>query len=247
MLISVITVTYNSEKTILDCIDSVSLQTYENIEHIIIDGKSSDNTIKKIKSITNSRIKKIISEKDNGIYHAMNKGLEIANGDIVGFLNSDDKFYSKFVVEKIIKSFEKNKQIMCCYGNLKYLRDKKTIRTWRSKKFKKGLFEKSWTPAHPTFYCKTSVYKKIGHYKTNYKIAADVEFMLRVLEINDFKSIFIDDFLVIMSTGGVSNKNLFSTITIISEVRRAFKENNLNFNFFKYIFYKILKTKELIN
>ena len=247
MLVSIITVSYNSEKTILNCINSVSSQDYKEIEHIVIDGKSKDNTLDIINSTTSSRFIKIVSEKDHGIYDAMNKGIKLAKGDIIGFLNSDDIFSSTSTIKKIVNAFNLNKKIMCCYGNLIYVKNNKVTRTWKSRTFEFGLFEKSWTPAHPTFYCKKSVFTKIGQFKTDYKIAADVEFMLRALEINKLKSYFIDDFLVKMSAGGISNKNMLSTIIIIKEIKRAFKENSLKFNIIKYLFYKILKIREFIN
>lgn len=247
MLVSIITVSYNSEKTILNCINSVSSQDYKEIEHIVIDGKSKDNTLDIINSATSSRFIKIISEKDYGIYDAMNKGIKLAKGDIIGFLNSDDVFSSTSTIKKIVNAFNLNKNIMCCYGNLLYIKNNKITRTWKSRPFEFGLFEKSWTPAHPTFYCKKSVFTKIGQFKTDYKIAADVEFMLRALEIKKLKSYFIDDFLVKMSAGGISNKNMLSTIIIIKEIKRAFKENSLKFNIIKYLFYKILKIREFIN
>ena len=243
--ISLITVTYNSGSTISDCITSVNNQSYQNIEHIIIDGASKDNTIEIIKSLPN-RISKIISEPDRGIYDAMNKGIRLATGDVVGILNSDDQFSNSQCLEEIAQCFE-NPNVDAVYGNLIYTDEyNNLVRTWKSKPFKTGLFSQSWTPAHPTFYCKREFYYKYGFYKTDYRIAADVELMLRFMEVHRIQTCFIDKVLVNMRSGGVSNKGLQSTVIITKEMRRAFKENRLNFNLPKYIFYKGLKIREYL-
>jgi glycosyltransferase involved in cell wall biosynthesis len=243
MIISIITVSYNSSETIADCISSVNNQTYKNIEHIIIDGASKDGTIEKIKTTPN-RIAKIISEPDKGIYDAMNKGILLSTGDIIGMLNADDQLYDITSIEKIVNTFQSNK-VDCCYGNLIFQnKEGKIVRRWHSKPFKSDLFLKSWTPAHPTFYCKRNLYYKYGLYKTDYRIAADVELMLRFLEINKIQSFFIDKYLVKMKSGGTSNQGLKSTFIITKEMYRAFKENGLHFNLIKYLFYKGLKIKE---
>jgi len=247
MKVSIITVTYNSEKTIKNCIDSVNSQTYKNIEHIIIDGSSVDRTVSYITSTPN-RVKKIVSEPDKGIYDAMNKGIRLATGDVVGTLNSDDVLFDKHVIDKIVKEFDQYIEIDCLYGNLVFVNeDNKVVRKWKSKNFEQGLFEKSWTPAHPTFYCRKSVFEKYGLYKIDYKIAADVEFMLRLLELNKVKSHFLNKFLVSMTIGGVSTNGISSTIIITKEMKRAFEENDLSFNILKYLFYKFLKVKEFFN
>ena len=245
MKISIITATYNSFQTISDCIASVYDQTYPYIEHIIIDGASNDKTIEVINSQPN-RVYKLISEPDNGIYDAMNKGIRIATGDIIGILNSDDLLYDSKVLEQIAYAFQNN-NIECCFGNLVFFdKTKKIVRKWHSKSFEKGSFAKSWTPAHPTFYCKKELYEKYGLYKTNYKIAADVELMLRFLEVNEVRSLFLNEYLVKMQSGGASNNGINSTITITKELQRVFRENGLPFNLFKYLFYKTLKLKEFI-
>jgi glycosyltransferase involved in cell wall biosynthesis len=246
MKISIITATYNSATTITQCIDSVNEQTYPNIEHIIIDGASKDNTLEIIKSMPN-RITNVISEPDHGIYDAMNKGIHLATGDIIGTLNSDDVYSNNKILSKIAAIFSQNSEIECLYGNLVYINEgHKTVRKWVSRKFQPGLFEKSWSPAHPTFYCRREVFSKYGFYKTNYKIAADVEFMFRVLELHGIKSYFLDETIVKMTIGGVSNRGLKSTITIIGELQRAFRENDRKLNLPKYLFFKGLKIKEYL-
>jgi len=245
MRISIITVTYNSAQTISACIDSVNNQTYPNIEHIIIDGASKDKTVEIIKMQPN-KVEKLISERDNGIYDAMNKGITMATGDIIGILNSDDLLYDTNVLEKIANAFQSN-NINCCFGNLVFFNQKgEIVRKWHSRPFEKGIFSKSWTPAHPTFYCKKELYEKHGLYKTDYKIAADVELMLRFLEVKEVRSLFLNEYLVKMQAGGISNNGLKSTIIITQEMKRAFQENGLHFNLLKYLFFKALKLKEFI-
>lgn len=245
MKISIVTVSFNSAITIKKCINSINEQSYSDIEHIIVDGASTDDTMDIIKSDA-KRSPVIISEPDEGIYDAMNKGIRRATGDVIGFLNSDDTLYNKHVVETIVEPFKEN-NCDCIYGNLIYSnKEGKTIREWKSKSYVPGLFAKSWTPAHPTFYCKKEIYNKFGLYKIDYDIAADVELMLRFLEVHKIKSHFIDKILVNMLAGGVSNQGLGSTFTITKELMRAFNENNLKLNLPKYLFYKFLKIKEFM-
>lgn len=242
MRVSIITVTKNSADTIAACVRSVASQTWHDIEHLVIDGASSDHTLAIIRS-ESGKISRVVSEPDKGIYDAINKGILLASGDIIGVLNADDVFLNNQSVEKIVNAFTDH-DTDCVYGNLVFTNHKgKIVRVWRSKTFINGLFEKSWTPAHPTFYCKKRVYEKYGLYKTDYKIAADVELMLRFITVYKIKSYFLDDFLVNMRYGGLSTQGLKSTIIIIKEMRRAFKEHNLRFQL-KYLFYKFLKVRE---
>ena len=187
-----------------------------------------------------------ISEKDDGIYDAINKGIRMATGDIVGILNSDDYFQDDRVVGDIVEAFMKN-DVDCIYGNLIYINQmmEESLEDGYHE-FSSGLFEKSWTPAHPTFYCKREVYNKYGLYKTDYRIAADFELMYRFLEINRVRSKFIDRQMVVMRQGGISNRGLRSTITITKEMRRAFRENGQHLNLLKYLFFKVGKLRELV-
>lgn len=252
MKISVVTVSFNSEKTIKDTLESVLQQSYENIEYIVVDGLSTDNTISIIKEYEASFKKtkkefKWISEKDDGIYDAINKGIKLATGNVVGILNSDDYFSYDSVIVDIKEVFEQGKYD-CLYGNLKYI-DPDTneiTRNWRSKKFQDGLFEKSWTPAHPTFYCKKDIYDKFGLYRTDFKIAADVELMYRFLQMNHLSNFFLDRYLVTMRQGGVSSSGIKSTIIITKEMIKAFKDNGGKLNLVKYLFFKALKVKEFL-
>ncbi|MBP1950568.1 glycosyltransferase family 2 protein [Virgibacillus litoralis] len=252
MKISIITVSYNSAETIKDTLESVYNQTYDKIEYILIDGKSNDTTLQILESYESDFAKKgieykWISEKDNGIYEAINKGIQLSTGDVIGILNSDDYYNDNDVVKDIATVFNQN-DIDCIYGNLKYIDplNKKVTRKWVSRDFEFGLFEKSWTPAHPTFYCKKESYIKHGLYRTDFKIAADVELMYRFLEKDRINSKFLNRPMVVMRQGGVSSSGLKSTYIITKEMRKAFKDNGGNFNLLKYLGYKILKVKEFI-
>ena len=245
MKVSIITATYNSSSTIAGCISSVNNQTWPDIEHIVIDGDSKDNTLNIIRSTPN-RVAKIISEPDNGIYDALNKGIGTTEGDLIGILNSDDEFYSSGSVEKIVNSFKREK-VDAVYGKLIFTDSRgKLVRIWNSRPFINGLFAKSWTPAHPTFYCTRQLYETFGLYKTNYKIAADVELMIRFMEVHNISTYYIDEILVNMRVGGISNRGVKSTVIITKEIRRALKENGLKFNIAKYLFYKGFKIRQYL-
>ena len=243
MKVSIITISYNSSKTIAKTLRSVLDQKANNIEHIIIDGKSSDNTLEICKKF--SHISKIISEKDKGVYDAFNKGLKFATGEIIGFLNSDDTFYNEESLQDIINAFDSNTD--CIYGNLEYINSNGVVvRKWKSEVFKVGAFKKAWMPAHPTFYCRKKIYDKLGWYKSTYKIAGDFELMLRFLEKHGINSKFIDKNLVKMLTGGISNKDIYSKLLILKEEFKAFKENKIKLNKAHYLINKIIKIKEFL-
>ena len=240
-MISLITITFNSEKTIDRTLKSVSNQKYKKFNHIIVDGKSKDNTLKIAKKF--NHIHRIISEKDNGIYDALNKGIQNATGDIIGFLNSDDIFYDENSLKIIAAAFDGNTD--CVFGDLIYTNDQNQIkRKWKGSPFIRGSFKKGWMPAHPTFYCRRSVYEKLGLYNDSYKIAGDFELMLRFFEKHQIKSKYIPQTLVNMKVGGVSNKSLQSKYTILEEEFRAFRENGLKVNKLQYLYYKLKKIGE---
>lgn len=250
--VSIITVCFNSSNTIRNTIESVLTQTYKNIQYIIVDGCSNDGTVDIVKNyeekFINSGIKYLwLSEKDNGIYDAINKGIKMASGDIVGILNSDDYFYDNNVLQDIVRALNKN-LVDCIYGNLIYVdhrNNNRISRKWISKEFENGLFEKSWTPAHPTFYCRRSMYEQYGLYRIDFKIAADVELMYRFLVKHSIRSFYLDRVMVVMRKGGVSNRGIYSTLTITKEMKIAINENGGQFNIIKYLWYKALKIREL--
>ena len=243
-MISIITIAYNSESTINNTLSSVKNQSFKDIEYIIIDGGSTDNTIEICNQF--DHITFIKSESDKGVYDAFNKGLELATGQIIGFLNSDDVFFDNKSLQNIISAFEKD--IDAVFGNVDYINTSgEIIRKWRSKPFEKESFKKGWMPAHPTFYCRKKVYDQLGVYDDSYKIAGDFELMLRFFEKNNLRTKFIDKTLVKMKTGGISNSGLISKIKILKEQFKAFKQNEIKLNKLNFILKKTLKLKEYIN
>ena len=236
--VSIITVSYNSIETISDTINSVLSQTYPNIEYIIIDGSSIDGTIELVNSFGKS-ISKFVSEPDNGIYDAINKGIRLATGNIVGILNSDDFFSDEYIIEKIAGAFKGN-EIDAVFGDVKFvdpIKTSKIVRYYSSKFFNVNKFKYGFMPAHPSFYAKRELFKKLGYYKTNYKIAGDFELLIRFLYNYQIKYKYIEMPFVSMRTGGVSNKSIRNVYTLNKEIARACKENKINTNFL-YIYSK---------
>ena len=247
MLVSIITVCYNSEKFIKSAIESVINQTYKNIEYIIIDGGSTDNTLKIIDKYKPS-ISKVISEHDNGIYDAMNKGISNATGDIICFLNSDDFYINNKVVSKLVNVFE-SKDIDCVFADINYVSQvepKKIVRKWETGVFRKGSFAKGWHPAHPTFVVKKDVYNKYGCFNLQFKLAADFELMLRFLEKYKISNFYLPEALINMRLGGATNKSVSNIIKGNIECLKAFKTNNIRVSFFYPILRLFPKLKQLI-
>ena len=241
MRISLITISYNSQKTIQKTFESVKNQSFKDIEYSLIDGGSKDETLSIADNYGN--LSNIFSEPDNGIYDALNKGIKISTGDIIGFLNSDDTYYDENSLKIISESFDKNTD--CVFGDLIYTDSNENIkRFWKGSEFIKGAFKKGWMPAHPTFYCRRSLYEKFGLYNDTYKIAGDFELMLRFLEKHNVKSKYIPHTLVNMKVGGASNSGIKSKIDILKEELRAFKENDISINKLSYILHKAKKIKE---
>jgi glycosyltransferase involved in cell wall biosynthesis len=240
--ISIITISFNAKATIEKTLQSVANQSYKNIEHIIVDGGSRDTTLQICNSF--SHISKILSEPDKGVYDAFNKGLKLAAGDVIGFLNSDDTFYNENSIQSIVDAFSNNETDIV-YGNLDYVNEEgKVIRNWISKPYEKGLVKKAWMPAHPSFYCKKEVYERLGAYNDSFKIAGDFELCLRFLEINNIPSFYLNKKVVKMLVGGISNSGLKSKWIIFKEELRAFEINNISVNPFLFFFYKLKKLKQ---
>jgi glycosyltransferase involved in cell wall biosynthesis len=230
--ISIITVCFNSSRTISDTINSVLAQTYPNIEYLVIDGDSSDGTRELIASY-GTKISKFISEPDKGIYDALNKGIRLATGDIIGILNSDDVFYDESVIEKIAKAFEDNK-LEAIISDVQFVdpvNTSKVIRYYSSRNFNTGRFRFGFMPAHPGFYAKRELFDKYGYYKTDYKIAADYELEMRFLLTNHIRYRYLQMPVISMRTGGVSNKSIISNYILNKEIAKACKENGVTTNF----------------
>lgn len=235
MKISIITVVYNNAHVIKNAIDSVLNQTYDNIEYIIIDGKSTDGTVEIIQSY-GDKINTFISEPDCGIYDAMNKGIKLATGDVVGILNSDDWYSSHDVIENIIKIFE-HKKVESVFADLVYVRPanlEKVVRYYDSSYFSPNKFAYGWMPAHPTFFCKRELYEIYGYFRTDYKIAADFELLVRFLATHQTRYFYFQHPIVTMRLGGVSTS--FKSLYINSiEQLRACKDNGIQTNILKIL------------
>jgi len=245
MKISLITVTYNSEKYLSQCIESVQMQTHKDIEHIIIDGKSTDNTLSIIKKYQ-SGIAHWVSENDRGMYDAINKGMKLATGDVVGILNSDDMLVSEDVIADIVKAFEKH-HVDSVYGDLEYVdkeNTEKIFRIWKGKKYRRNLFKIGWMPGHPTFYIKRSLIEKYGGYENHYYTAADYEFMARYLFKHKISSYYIPKLIVKMRVGGASNKNLMRRLRANRRDYLAMKKNNIPMPFVVSILKPLIKVHQ---
>jgi glycosyltransferase involved in cell wall biosynthesis len=238
--ISIVTVCFNSAKTIGDTLRSVREQTYKNIEHIIIDGGSNDNTLE-IVSAEGPHVAKLVSEKDNGIYDAMNKGIALASGEIIGFINADDYYASADAIAMVATMFN-NPDVDACYGDLCYVQQEDTstvVRYWKSSEFCSGSFASGWCPPHPTFFVRREVYQRFGGFDLSYKIAADVELMMRFLEVRRIRAKYIPVVLVNMRMGGTTNKNIRNVVMQNKEILRALKSHGLSSSILKLIGTKI--------
>lgn len=246
MKISIITVCFNSEATIKDTLESIKRQTYPFVEHIIVDGGSRDNTLAALNGY--QHIAKIVSEPDNGIYDAMNKGILLASGDIIGILNSDDIFYSENTLSEIASCFMENPEAKAVYGNLSYFEsaDKnKVVRFWKTKPYSSGFFEEGSMPPHPSLFVKKAVYNSIGLYKTDYKICADQEFFIRMLKVHALVAVYLDRTIVKMRVGGVSTKGMKSYLITTFESKRAWVDNGLSYPWYLFFFRPFNKVKQL--
>ncbi|MDO6760256.1 glycosyltransferase family 2 protein [Tamlana sp. 2_MG-2023] len=230
MKVSIITATYNSADVIEHCMQSVLNQDYPNIEYIIIDGQSKDHTLnivveyqKKYPNI------KVISEPDSGIYDALNKGIQKATGDVIGFVHSDDFLANSSVISNIVKAF-KSQNCDGVYGDLEYVDQQNTnkvIRYWKSCDFDQKLLKKGWMPAHPTLFLKSDIYKKHGIFDLDFKIAADYDFILRVFKNPELRFVYIPEVITKMRVGGASNRSLKNIISKSKEDYKALHKNNI--------------------
>lgn len=248
-LISIITACFNSEKHIINAIDSILSQTYDNIEYIIVDGGSTDKTIELIKSKEHLFKGKLkwVSEADKGIYDALNKGINLSTGDVIGFLHSDDFFSSVNIISEINECFK----ITNCdglYGDLQYVDNisLKVVRYWKSKKFHPKLLYKGWMPAHPTLFLKKDIYLSTGDFNIKYKISADYDFIIRVFKRPDFTFHYLSKVISIMRLGGASNlrKNL---IQKMKEDIHIIKHNKLRPYLIVFLLKNILKISQFFN
>jgi glycosyltransferase involved in cell wall biosynthesis len=224
--ISLITVVLNAENTITSCIDSVIRQNFNNVEYILIDGGSTDGTIQIIEKYRHY-LSHFVSEPDNGIYDAMNKGIKLATGDVVGILNADDFFADHTVLSAIANAFVQNNANIL-YGDLDYINENgNVIRKWRAGGFTAKSFNLGWMPPHPTFYCKRNLFEKFGLYSLNYGTAADYELMLRYLHVNKLPAYYINKVIIKMKIGGKSNNSLNNRVKGLFFDLKAMRNNQI--------------------
>ena len=228
MRISIITATYNSEKTLLDTLLSLEKQTHSDIEYIVVDGASKDNTIKLIKSNC-TKVSKIICEPDKGIYDALNKGIQAASGDVIGFLHSDDLLAYDDAIADIAKTFEST-GCDAIYGDLEYVAQNDTtkrIRLWKSGSFSRFKMKVGWMPPHPSFYMKRKCYRQFGCFSLDYRISADYDSLLRYILKQRISIEYLPKVLVKMRVGGISNRSVSSMVKKSMEDIRVMNQNGI--------------------
>lgn len=249
MKISIITATWNSGATLRDTMRSVLNQSYQDFEHIIVDGLSKDNTldiIREFEPLYKGRLK-YISEKDKGLYDAMNKGIRMATGDVVGLLNSDDFYTSSVVLQYVAELIGEADAI---YGDIHFVHDSnltKSVRYYSSANFTPDKMKMGFMPAHPSFYCRREIYLKYGLFDTSFRIAADFEQLLRLLYIKRIKTKYIPMDFVTMRTGGASTSGFQSHKRIYSEHMRAYRKNGIKGNIFLESLRYAYKIKEILS
>ncbi len=234
-LVTIITVSYNSENTIRRAIESVKNQTYKNIEYIVIDGNSNDLTMNIIKKY--AFISKIVSEKDKGIYDAMNKGLALANGDMIAFLNSDDHYIKENVVQKVVDNFLAY-QVDAVFGDVGYFlphKQAKLFRRYSSRNFSSDKLKNGLMPAHPSLFIRKKIFNIYGVFDSNFRIAGDFEFIARIFKNNAIAYRYLPEIIVMMQLGGASTQGLRSTILLNKEIMFACKKNGIKTSWFNLL------------
>ncbi|RTL57187.1 MAG: glycosyltransferase [Sphingobacteriales bacterium] len=246
MKISVITVVYNRANTIEKAIQSVIAQDYHDIEYVVVDGGSTDGTLTVINNYID-HIHQYISDKDDGMYDALNKGIKLATGDIIGVLHADDWFASHHIISKIAKEFEQNHQLDAVYGDIAFIKENdpnKVVRYYSSSVFKPALLTWGFIPAHPTFFCKRKCFEKFGYYKTDFDIAADYELLLRFFKVHNIQAKYLPVRVTNMNLGGKSTSGIRSTVKINQEILKACRQNNIRSNYLKLYARYFFKIKE---
>lgn len=232
MTISIITATFNSSATLEHTLASVASQDYPDIEHLIIDGGSSDHTLEIASGFPH--VSRVLSEKDTGIYDAMNKGVSLASGEIIGILNSDDFYPAPDILSNIAAVF-KEKNCDALYGDLQYVSSNdvsRVVRHWRAGSYRPNAFKWGWMPPHPTFFVKRDIYQELGAFKLDMGTAADYELMLRYIHCHGIPLAYLPRILVKMRTGGASNESLSKRLKANAMDRMAWKVNGVSPNWF---------------
>jgi len=246
MKVSIITACFNSIATIEHTIQSVYNQDYQDIEHIVIDGESTDGTIDIVKEYQ-AKLGQFISEPDKGVYDAMNKGIKLASGEIIGFLNSDDFYTDNAVISDVVTTL-KEEGVDAVYGNVTMVSKNnvnKVVRRFSSKKFHPGKFAYGYMPAHPTFFARRELYDKQGGFKSEYKISADFELLMRFMLKDNISCKYMDRDMVTMRLGGLTSSSLYNYYILNKEIIKACKENQVKTNYVKVLMKYFVKAKEL--
>lgn len=239
MKISIITVAFNAAPTIADALVSVAAQTHPEIEHIVVDGASKDGT-QEIVARHSSRVTKFVSEPDHGIYDAMNKGIGLATGEVVGFINADDFYADSTALARVAEVFS-DPTVDACFADLVYV-DKhdpgRIVRYWKSSAYRQGMFEYGWVPPHPTFFARRSVYERLGGFNLNFPLAADMELMLRFLAVHKIRSVYVPETLIKMRMGGATNQSLANVIQQNREIMAALKLHGFKASWLHFLGHK---------
>ncbi|WP_316736102.1 glycosyltransferase family 2 protein [Pedobacter aquatilis] len=245
MRISIITVVFNGEAFLDDCIKSVLNQNFTDIEYIIIDGASTDNTLSIINKYC-GRVHKIVSEPDNGLYDAINKGIALATGEIIGLLNADDMLADNTIIADVASLFEKDNSLQGIYGDLNYVHpiSLKVIRKWKSKQANKNDLKNGWMPAHPTLYLKRHLFAKCGNYALNLGTAADYDLMLRYLYVHNIKIQYLPKLMVNMRIGGLSNGTIKGILMAAKNDLTALRRNKIPMPIITLLKKKLLKIEQ---
>lgn len=236
MKISIITVAYNARETIAATLESVAAQTHPEIEHIVVDGASTDGTLEIIQQ-NGKHVAKLISEPDKGIYDAMNKGLGLATGEVIGFLNADDVYADDEVLQRVAENMARN-DVDAVYGDAEFVnpaRSTRAVRRYRSEHFRPDRIAWGWMPAHPSLFLRRTVYARFGNFRTDYRIAGDFELIARIFHGGTLKYRHVPEVWVRMRTGGISTGGWRSTVLLNREVLRACRENHIPTNLSKIL------------
>jgi glycosyltransferase involved in cell wall biosynthesis len=236
MKVTVITACYNSERTIASSLESVACQSYSDIEHIVVDGGSSDGTLDVVDR-HRARVARVLTGPDRGIYDALNKGVAASTGDVVAFLHSDDVYAAPNVIERVVGKML-SESLDALYGDVAFIRGndfERIVRVYSSRWFRPSRIGWGWMPAHPSLFVARRLFQEYGPFKVDYEIAADFEFIARVFAKPTFRYAYLPEVLVKMRMGGTSTRGWRSTLTLNREVLRACRENGIHTNYLKIL------------
>lgn len=241
MKISIITVAFNAARTLADTLHSVASQTHPEIEHIVVDGASTDGTLD-IVARHGGHIARLVSEPDRGIYDAMNKGIGLATGEVIGFINSDDFYADDTALSHVAEAFS-DPAIDACFADLVYVdqhNPSRIVRYWKSCSYRSGLFKHGWVPPHPTFFVRRSVYERLGGFNIGFRLAADMELMVRFLAVHKIHSVYVPRTLIKMRMGGETNRSFSNVIHQNQEIMAALKQHGLQASWLWFLGHKLL-------